>query len=142
MDTVNHVISAGENNVVDAIDVQIKTGDAMLLESSCPILMKIDVEGFETDVLNGMPTLLDNQELKAIIIELNGSGGRYGFDEFEIHTKLLNIGFKPYEYNPFERKINMIDGFGSFNTIYIRDISFINQRLQSANKVNIFSESF
>jgi FkbM family methyltransferase len=142
MDTVNHVIPNYESSVVDTIEMQVETGDVMLHESGCPILMKIDVEGFETDVLLGMPILLSNVQLKAIIIELNGSGGRYGFDESEIHLSLLKLGFSPYEYYPFERKIKMINGFGSFNTIYIRDTTFINERLQSANKVNFFSESF
>jgi FkbM family methyltransferase len=142
LDTVNHVISGGESSVVNAVEVQVETGDTILQESRCPILMKIDVEGFETDVLKGMPNLLSNLELKAIIIELNGSGGRYGFDEFEIHTTLLNLGFKPSEYNPFERTIKMIDGFGSFNTIYIRDVLFTTERIQTADKVTVFSESF
>ncbi len=61
-----------------------------------PTLMKIDVEGFETEILNGGEKILDDEKLKTIIIELNGSGGKYGYSDHEIHSKLLAKNFKPY----------------------------------------------
>ena len=44
-------------------------------------MLKIDVEGFETEVINGGNKIITNKELKTIIIELNGSGGRDGYHE-------------------------------------------------------------
>jgi FkbM family methyltransferase len=141
MDTVNHVLSSNEGNG-DAVDVQVLVGDEVMTDTGCPILMKIDVEGYETSVLNGMHNLLHNEKLKAIIIELNGSGLRYGFNEQDIHIKLINIGFTACQYNPFKRKINIVDAPGPHNTIYFRDINFVQKRIDTAEKVTLFSESF
>ena len=51
MDTTNHALAHGEQNA-NAIDVEITTLDTALLNQS-PSLLKIDVEGYETAVLEG-----------------------------------------------------------------------------------------
>jgi FkbM family methyltransferase len=131
-DTVNHVATENET---DTIDVTVKIMDE--IASQVPILIKIDVEGFETEVLNGAKEILENKNLKAIIIELNGSGSRYGYDEKLIHDKLLNHGFKIYNYNPAERKLSPLSNYGKYNTIYIRDESFVIDRINKARKIKI-----
>ena len=68
--------------------------------------------------------------MNAIIIELNGEGARYGFDEKEIHKSLINFGFNPYLYNPIKREFTLTDNFGTHNTIYIRDINFVKDRVK------------
>jgi hypothetical protein len=80
--------------------------------------------------------------LKGIIIELNESGLRYGYDESLIHQKLLNHGFRPYQYQPFERKLNELSTFGSHNTIYLRDLEFVQNRIASAVAVKIRKQQF
>src|SRR5690606_18061447 len=100
-DTTNHVIS--DSDASSFIKVKVKKLDDF--SGQIPTLMKIDVEGFEAQVLNGGMVILHNPILKAIIIELNGSGYRYGFDEKQIHVKLTELGFKPYKYQPFERNL-------------------------------------
>ncbi|MFN8264831.1 MAG: FkbM family methyltransferase [Chitinophagaceae bacterium] len=132
LDTVNHVAT---DNETDTIEVPIKRMDE--ITKKIPILIKIDVEGFETEVLNGAEKTLANPDLKAIIIELNGSGYRYGFDEKLIHKKLIDLGFKTYSYNPKNRKLTSIPTFGKYNTIYIRDESFVNERLSKAKKIKV-----
>jgi FkbM family methyltransferase len=138
LDTVNHIATIEEK---DTISVLIQTIDD-IVENNIPSLIKIDVEGYETEVLKGANSTLSNPILKAIIIELNGSGGRYGFDEKEIHATLTALGFKPYLYLPFERKLVEIPTFGSYNTIYIRDIDFVKTRLDSAPMVEINKQLF
>lgn len=108
-----------------------------VLNGKIPSLIKIDVEGYETLVLKGADKTLLNPTLKAIIIELNGSGGRYGFDEKIIHQNFINLGFKPYSYIPFDRKLVEKSTFGDYNTIYIRDLDFVNQRIFSAEIITI-----
>lgn len=130
-DTVNHV--ATENDA-DTIEVEISTLDSILLAGETPCLLKIDVEGFETEVLNGADKTLALDSLKAIIIELNGSGKRYGFDENEIHEKLIGFGFKPFSYNPKTKQLNEIATFGTHNTIYIRDKAFVEKRISNSGK--------
>lgn len=137
-DTVNHVATKEEK---DTIEVQIQTMDEVCRERA-PQLLKIDVEGFESEVLKGGGETLSKPELQAIIIELNGSGGRYGFDEEKIHQHLLSLGFSPFRYHPFERKLSRLNTFGYHNTLYLRDLPSILDRVQKAEKVRIKKQEF
>ncbi len=139
-DTTNHIISADEQTNTDVETVKVISVDSLTLTEG-PALIKIDVEGFETEVLRGMVNTLQQPSLKAIIIELNGSGARYGFNEEQIHQTLLLNNFKPHQYNPFERELSMLSSFGNYNTIYCRDIEFINQRVHTARAFKIMSET-
>ncbi len=142
LDTVNHVIPI---DTIPDDDTQVQVDclplDDLLIGKPTPALLKIDVEGFEQPVLTGAANLLHNTGLKAIIIELNGSGGRYGFDEKKIHKQLLAVGFNCYSYKPFERKLIPSESFGSFNTIYARDMDYVNARLKTAPAFRVFSEN-
>lgn len=138
-DTTNHVIAENETDQSDTIEVSIITIDSLFINSQ-PVLVKIDVEGFETEVLKGMTNCLSSTSLKAIIIELNGSGGRYGFDENHIHRLLIENGFNPYSYNPFIRKLTPEEKFNDFNTIYCRDIDFVDSRTKNAPGIKIMGE--
>ncbi|WP_199119954.1 FkbM family methyltransferase [Pedobacter sp. ASV28] len=134
-DTTNHIAVKGDK---DVITVDINTLDDILATGEdIPLLLKIDVEGYETEVLNGALETLKNENLKAIIIELNGSGERYGYDEALIHKELTDKGFLPYTYNPLERALTLVESFGSYNTIYIRNLEFVNERLKFGEKIQI-----
>ncbi|XZF14158.1 FkbM family methyltransferase [Chitinophagaceae bacterium MMS25-I14] len=133
LDTVNHVAVKGEMHTVE---VPADTLDHML-GGRKPVLIKIDVEGYETEVLKGAADVLSQQELKAIIIELNGSGERYGYDERKIHQMLLQLGFAPYTYDPEARLLTLLKEPGPFNTIYIRDLAFVQDRVQTAERVSV-----
>lgn len=145
LDAINHVATEQET---DTIDVQVETFDD-IISIAKPTLIKIDVEGFETEVLKGMEKALMNLNLKGIIIELNGSGKRYGYNEDEIHDKLLSHDFNPFRYSPFERKIVNAEktsshsaNYSSENTIYIRDITLAQERVLSARKFRIQGQIF
>lgn len=137
-DTGNHVITENDSNTAGIINVPVITIDSLI--NAAPVLIKIDVEGYETEVLKGMENALDLPMLKAIIIELNGSGTRYGYDEEKIHNGLLAKEFRPYSYDPFKRSLTAISSFGKFNTIYCRDEDYINQRLRQAKGFGIMGE--
>ena len=138
-DTVNHVLDEIEDKQTTSIDVSVISLEDVTTESF-PSLVKIDVEGYETEVLNGMNAILKEPTLKAIIIELNGSGYRYGYDENLIHEKLLEHDFLPYTYNCFERKLILLDHHSNCNTIYIRDMENVKQRLKISPAIKIFNE--
>ncbi|HEY8928343.1 MAG TPA: FkbM family methyltransferase [Mucilaginibacter sp.] len=137
-DITNHAIPGGEDNhnhiIVNVVPVDSFIADAV------PCLIKIDVEGFETEVLKGMENTLGSDSLKAIIIELNGSGARYGFDESKIHELLLSKQFKPYNYDPFHRQLTEQASYGNHNTIYCRDIGFVSHRVHTAAPFSIMGE--
>jgi hypothetical protein len=122
------------------ITVPIITIDSIQADTH-PLLIKIDVEGFETEVLKGMENTLKGPSLKAIIIELNGSGARYNYNDEDIHQLLIANNFNPYLYDPFKRELSRVDTYGGQNTIYCRDMDFINDRLKTAVGFNIMGET-
>lgn len=134
LDTMNHIATSTDQNVVE---VEVNTLDAIMLENKMPTLIKIDVEGFETAVIQGSKQTLADNKLKAIIIELNGSGKRYGYDESKIHQELLDLGFKPYQYLPFKRELVELQAWGKANTIYVRDLEQVLNRLQKADPIQL-----
>ncbi len=67
LDTINHVTLKED---IDTAVVRIDTLDSLSKNEQCPVLIKIDVEGYETEVINGAEKTLANKLLKAIIIEL------------------------------------------------------------------------
>ncbi len=130
-DTINHIVL---NSQEEAIPIEINTLDHCVAEQKLvPKLIKIDVEGFETEVIRGSSSLLKNHQLQAVIMELNGSGGRYGFDEDAIHQKMIAEDFEAYHYSPFDRKLNPRKE-RSFhgNTIYLREVDIVKKRLENA----------
>jgi len=133
-DTVNHVTYNNDN---ESVNVEISTLDIILSTLSAPTLVKIDVEGFESEVLKGAEIILNNENLKAIIIELNGSGKRYNFDDLEIHNNLLKLGFNAYGYYPNLKQLFPISKFGDHNTIYLRDIDFVKSRIITSRSIKI-----
>ncbi len=137
-DTINHVATEQE---INTIDVPVDTLDN-ILQNKNPILLKVDVEGFETEVLHGAHHSLQNESLKAIIIELNGSGRRYGYDDQHIHIKLIDHGFKPFDYDPFNRQLTEKTSFGHANTLYLRDLANVASRVKSARKIKVANQLF
>ena len=133
LDTENHIATATDT---DTIDVQIDTLDNIVGDNA-PTLLKIDVEGFETEVLNGGENTLNKASLKAIIIELNGEGNRYGYDENAIHLKLLSKGFVPHRYTPYDRNLTEITASKTDNAIYVRDTAFVKDRLRHARQIKV-----
>jgi FkbM family methyltransferase len=136
-DTVNHVLAEGES-ADDAVEVPVRALDAVL-EGQRPTLLKIDVEGFESEVLAGAERALTDPALLAVIMELNGSGARYGFDEAALHRDMLARGFETFRYRPFERALEPLRGArsGSGNTLYVRDSGRLAERVRSAPRFAI-----
>lgn len=133
-DTQNHVVAGNDDALpADAVTVETDTLDKVLADS-VPQLLKVDVEGWEHEVFSGAIALLRNPGLLAIIVELNQSGKRYGFDDDTIHQTLLECGFATYRYRPFERTLVSLDKQHNpgGNTLYLRNLDAVIARLQTA----------
>lgn len=143
LDTINHVIIENDDAKGHLIEkVVVKPLDSLIGELS-PNLIKIDVEGFEKEVLDGAINTLSKKELDAIIIELNSSGKKYGYSDDEIHLTLTKYGFTPFSYNPIDRKLTELKSFNlTCNTIYIRNKSDVMHRLKNADVIKIFNKIF
>jgi hypothetical protein len=134
------VARAEDKNIVK---VPVETLDAVMKTKKPPVVMKIDVEGFETEVINGGIETISAPSLQAVIIELRGHGARYGFDEQKLHDKLVSLSYQPYEYDGFTRKLSLLKShFGAENTIYIRNLDFVNERIASAPQISMLGYNF
>jgi len=142
LDTTNHVASPGEHDE-DLIEVRIRTLDIVLKDVS-PSLAKIDVEGFEMPVLEGAQEMLKNKSLHSVIMELNGSGAHYGYEESRIMQMMLDNGFNSYSYNPLDRTLTDLGGKNvpHGNTLFVRNLALVEERIASAEKVRIFDKEF
>ncbi len=79
LDTTNHVVPDGVD-YDDAVEVPVTTLDE-LVTCDTPTFLKLDVEGLERQVLGGAADTLASDNLRAVIMEMNESGSRYGTDE-------------------------------------------------------------
>lgn len=132
LDTSNHVVSKDDNISVVKVDVNMLDN---ILDNKCPTVIKLDVEGFEFQVLNGAKNILDNPNLIAVIVELNGSGARYGVDDNQIHKLLISKEFKTFKYDPLKRKLISLDNKfkSSGNTLYLRKTNEVEIRISKNN---------
>jgi FkbM family methyltransferase len=111
------------------------------LKGRCPAFMKVDVEGFETAVMEGAAATLASPDLKGIVMEFNGQGAAYGFDEAALRKRMLDLDFNEYSYRPFERALVPYNGATADNVILVRDVDWVRERLKSAPCFNVIGES-
>jgi hypothetical protein len=113
------------------------------LEISDVFLMKVDVEGYELPVLRGATKLLSDERLASVILELNRSGERYGFNDSEIVSLMKSFRFLPYRYDPLNRELMSLkcDKSSPDNIIFIRDYALVSERLSSGDSFHVLGKS-
>lgn len=141
LDSVNHVLADGED--ADSQAIAVTTMD-VLCEPLSPIIIKIDVEGHELAVLKGAESTMANPALLAVIMELNGSGARYGIADADIDAWMIRKGFERCSYSPLERKLIRQEANARFpktsvNTLYVRDFVALEQRVRTAPSVALLN---
>jgi FkbM family methyltransferase len=72
-DSVTNRLVSGSNPADHEVDVQVLRADYAVRSRlvPAPTVVKIDVEGFELDVLHGFGTLLGSRELRAVFVEVH-----------------------------------------------------------------------
>jgi FkbM family methyltransferase len=125
LDTMNRVATANDKKV------RIVRQDRLdkLVGTSQPIMIKMDVEGYEQNVLRGAEALLANPCLKVIELETVTP---------EIDYILLSNQFERAYYDPFSRQLDRepVDP-KSWNSLFIRDRPFVETRLATAKKIEV-----
>jgi FkbM family methyltransferase len=131
LDTTNHVVNI--DYVGDIIEVPVESLDHML-DQLRPILIKIDVEGFEPEVIAGAVKVLLCDSLLAVLLETV---------DLTIEKRLRDSGFKPASYDPFERELTTSDKkYLSNNYLWIRNPMQITDRCKSAPKYQVLGVDF
>jgi len=135
-DTVNHVAThadahAARNRIVTS------SLDSMLAGRS-PTLIKLDVEGYELSVLRGAAACLHSESLLAVIVEINGSEGRYGLPASDLIDLFHAAGFGCCRYDGFSRQLADADPTQTCgNAIFVRRRDEVARRLGSARQFHI-----
>jgi FkbM family methyltransferase len=142
LDTANHVVASSEHSE-SSIQVEMRTLDD-LLSGKSPSVMKMDVEGYETPALEGAKETLRNPALHSVVMELNGAGNMYGYDDSRIVAMMFDHGFRTYAYDPIERRLSEITGKNpsSDNTLFVRESSLIRERLATADRIRVLGTEF
>lgn len=135
LDTMNHIVDdayAGPKVRVDVLSMD------ELLADRVPVAMKIDVEGFERQVLSGGAKTLASPNLRAIVIEVNEHEQRYDRTGKTALNMLRDVGFVSYRYDARERRIVPSDEHSTYgNYVFIRDGEFVQDRLTSARRYRV-----
>jgi FkbM family methyltransferase len=127
--TENYVCADGEAG--PSVEVPVTTLDSLVTEASVT-LFKVDVEGFETEVLAGAQRLLASGAVQAMIVERAGNGLRYGYDEAVLHRKIQDHGYAPFAYDPTSRLLRKLAPESPGNIIYLMDPEAVARRLKEA----------
>jgi FkbM family methyltransferase len=136
--TENHVVT--DKDGVESVEVESSTLDAQIAGLE-PAVIKIDVEGFEYEVLAGGQDCLTKPSLQALIVERVGNAGNYGQDEASLHTKLRSQGFVPCTYAPMTRTLQIVPNEFFGNIIYVRNVQTANEKLRQASAYNFAGRS-
>jgi FkbM family methyltransferase len=96
--STTHSLVNPREDAANQIDVRVTTGDAIISAGSSPApnVVKVDVEGFEEEVLSGMSAVLAREECRAAFVEvhfgiLDARGRRHA--PAAIERMLQGLGF-------------------------------------------------
>jgi FkbM family methyltransferase len=132
-DALNHV-TKGEHHGVNVLQVDMLALDSLAsVRDAC--IVKIDVEGFERSVLQGARAVLANPKLLAVVMETHTA---FGERNAAAHELALELGLSPYTYAPFERRLISLgrDYKPDANTIYVRDLDALRERIRTGPTFN------
>ncbi|MDB9451323.1 FkbM family methyltransferase [Dolichospermum circinale] len=131
MDTTNQVVAADYKG--NSIEVPVESLD-YILEKLQPTLIKIDVEGFEPEVIEGSRKILTSDSVLAVLLETVDPS---------IEKTLRESGFQSASYDPFQRELKTsAHNHLSNNYLWIRNLSKITDRCKTAPKYQVLGVDF
>lgn len=137
LDTMNRALAVGEQYAGRAVECPVVWLDDDL-GGAVPVLVKIDVEGFEAEVLAGGEKTFASPSLQAVLIEMNDSGQRFDVTHDGLHRTLTGFGLQRRGYDPFARKMLPEPNPDAGNVLYVRDEAFVAERVRTATAVSVY----
>lgn len=111
--------------------VRLSTLD-LALHGEVPTLIKLDVEGHESEVLRGAARTLASHRLKAVLTE----------DRSATVARILDeASFERHSYNAFTRDLVEGDDQHTANALFVRDHAFVQQRILEAPAVCVLGRT-
>ena len=126
-DTMNQVVA--DNYTGKCIKVPVRPLDDILGQKEA-VMWKVDVEGFEPDVIAGARSVLRQKSLQAVLLE--GS-------QPVVESAMLGAGFRRAHYEPFSRSLRLDTGSEpqGQNTLWIKDLAFVQEKCRTARVLNV-----
>ena len=131
-DCTNHVLQGETDTSINTIEVPITTLDKFVESNTFPTGMKIDVEGYEEEVLAGAQQVLKDSRLQFIIMETGDQNKKYNSNREFIVSNLRVAGFSGYIYKPKVKELVKIGSSDKIpeNIIFLREPALIESRIK------------
>lgn len=121
--------------------IEMTTLDEIIIRQNKSYIVKIDVEGFEEEVLLGAQRSLAEYDVIAVIIESAGNEKNYGKTESKVAKIMATHGYVQCCYEPITRHVTQLTKQISENIIYIKDIDRIQQRATKGRRFQVGEQS-
>jgi FkbM family methyltransferase len=132
----NRVLADTANGTHAATRIEVQALDDVMAargERAAPRLLKLDVEGYEGEVLAGAARTLSGDGACALVLE-TGQAHHYGHSDAGIERTLRNAGFAPATYCPLTRTLvpRTAAATPGDNVIFVRGLAWFQARVQTA----------
>ena len=129
-DTTNQVARDAADLSGPTVSVSVTSLDEALA-GAVPAVLKVDVEGFEGEVVTGAARTLSDPGLLGLVIEL--APGR-GYDVGDLHRRIVAHGLIAVRYAPFERALTPTaePSPRHGNALFVRDLAAASARVSAA----------
>lgn len=123
-DTENHVVTTDRET---SREVPIESLDTAMGER-IPTFIKIDVEGYEAQVLRGARKVLADSRLQAVLTENRSE---------QVLDMLASAGLHERAYDGFERQLLAPGKVAMANALFVRDPASVQNRLTTAKRISV-----
>lgn len=133
LDAENYIV--GEGSTAATTTVLVSALDDLVDPGAQVALVKLDVEGFESEVLRGAGRLLTEGLVMAWIVETSGLGLRYGVEDQTVIEMFVSRGYHPFHYDSDNGLLQPVagpTGETGRNLIFVKDAGAVRDRLGSS----------